>query len=279
MSTLLRVEDLQVEVRSRRGTSLPVDGVSFDIARGETVGVVGESGSGKSLTAMSIIQLLPTRAVSMVGGRILLGNEDMAGFSPKRMREVRGRRIGTIFQEPMTALNPAFTIGYQIAEPLRRHLRLGRSEAKGRVIELLEMVGIRRAAEIAASYPHHLSGGMRQRAMIAIAMSCKPDLLIADEPTTALDVTTQAQILDLMQDLQDRQGMGILLVTHDLGVVAQSCDRVVVMRRGEVVERRGVHALFDSPSHPYTRALLESMPTRNAGKDRLPVISDSGLST
>lgn len=279
MTALLRVEDLRVEVQSRRGTSYPVDGVSFDIARGETVGVVGESGSGKSLTAMSIIQLLPTRAVSMVGGRILLGDEDMAAFDAKRMRDIRGRRIGTIFQEPMTALNPAFTVGYQIAEPLRRHLHLGRKEAKARVRELLETVGVYRADEIAASYPHHLSGGMRQRVMIAIAMSCEPDLLIADEPTTALDVTTQAQILDLMNDLQERHGMGILLVTHDLGVVAQSCDRVVVMRRGNVVERGDVNPLFAAPQHPYTRALLESMPARNVGKERLPVVAEGELAS
>jgi ABC-type dipeptide/oligopeptide/nickel transport system ATPase component len=270
---LLRVEDLRVQVRARRGTSFPVDGVSFDIDRGETVGLVGESGSGKSLTAMSIIQLLPTSAVSMVGGRIVFDGEDMAAFDAKRMRSVRGARIGTIFQEPMTALNPAFTIGYQIAEPLRRHLAMSKKAAKGRVVDLLDMVGIPRAAEIARSYPHQLSGGMRQRAMIAMAMSCEPELLLADEPTTALDVTTQAQILDLMLELQQSHGMGILLVTHDLGVVAETCHRVVVMRSGEIVERADVGPLFASPQHPYTRALLESMPSRNVGKDRLPTLT------
>lgn len=274
MSALLNVEDLVVEVQARRGTSTPVDGISFEIHRGETLGLVGESGSGKSLTAMSIIKLLPTRAVQMTGGRIQLDGVDMASFSPRQMRDVRGMRIGTIFQEPMTALNPAFTIGFQIAEPLRRHLGLSRAAAKKRVIELLEMVGIPRAGEIAKSYPHHLSGGMRQRAMIAIAMSCEPDLLIADEPTTALDVTTQAQILDLILDLQEEHGTAVLLVTHDLGVVAQACQNVTVMRRGTIVEQSSVIDIFEKPSHPYTRALLESMPARNAGADRLPYIAE-----
>ncbi|MBW1640170.1 ABC transporter ATP-binding protein [Microbacterium resistens] len=274
MSALLRVEDLTVRVQAHRGTSYPVSGISFDIARGETLGIVGESGSGKSLTAMSIIQLLPTRAVQMTGGRILFDGEDMAAFGAGRMRQVRGRRIGTIFQEPMTALNPAFTIGFQIAEPLRRHLRMNRKDARRRVVELLEMVGIHRAAQIADSYPHHLSGGMRQRAMIAMAMSCEPDLLIADEPTTALDVTTQSQILDLMLDLQESHGTAILLVTHDLGVVAQACRRVVVMRRGEVVEQAEAEQVFRAPEHPYTRALLDSMPSRNVGRDRLPYVSE-----
>lgn len=274
MSALLRVEDLTVQVRSQRGTSTPVGGISFEIDRGETMGVVGESGSGKSLTAMSIIKLLPTRAVQMTGGRILLDGDDMAQFSQRTMRGVRGRRIGTIFQEPMTALNPAFTIGFQIAEPLRQHLKLSRRQARTRVVELLEMVGIHRADQVAASYPHQLSGGMRQRAMIAMAMSCEPDLLIADEPTTALDVTTQSQILDLMLDLQTSHGTAILLVTHDLGVVAETCRRAIVMRHGEIVEAADVDGLFRAPEHPYTRGLLESMPSRNAGKDRLPTIHE-----
>ncbi len=275
---ILTVEDLRVRVDARRGTSFPVDGVGFELNRGETLGVVGESGSGKSLTAMSIIRLLPTRAVTMAGGRILFDGEDMAALGPRRLRALRGRRIGTIFQEPMTALNPAFTIGFQVAEPLRRHLGLNRRQAAKRVVELLDMVGIRRPEEVASSYPHHLSGGMRQRAMIAMAMSCEPDILIADEPTTALDVTTQSQILDLMLDLQQEHGTAILLVTHDLGVVAQACSRVVVMRKGRVVERADTGQLFRDPQHPYTRALLESMPTRNVGKSRLPYISEGVLS-
>lgn len=274
MSALLQVEDLVVEVQARRGTSTPVDGISFEINRGETLGLVGESGSGKSLTAMSIIKLLPTRAVQMTGGRIVLDGVDMASYSNRQMRDIRGLRIGTIFQEPMTALNPSFTIGFQIAEPLRRHLKLGRKAARTRVIELLEMVGIPRPQEIASSYPHHLSGGMRQRAMIAMAMSCEPDLLIADEPTTALDVTTQAQILDLILDLQEQHGTAVLLVTHDLGVVAQACQNVTVMRRGLIVEQASVFDIFERPAHPYTEALLDSMPARNAGKARLPHIAE-----
>ncbi|MDQ4213832.1 ABC transporter ATP-binding protein [Microbacterium capsulatum] len=274
MSALLRVEDLRVRVDARRGTSFPVDGIGFEIGRGETLGLVGESGSGKSLTAMSIIRLLPTRAVRMDGGRILFDGEDMAGISVKDMRRVRGNRIGTIFQEPMTALNPAFTVGFQIREPLRRHLGLGRKAADDRVRELLEMVGIERSAQVAASYPHHLSGGMRQRVMIAIAMSCEPDLLIADEPTTALDVTTQAQILDLILQLQESHGTAVLLVTHDLGVVAESCQRVAVMRHGRILETGGVRQIFHAPQHAYTQALLESMPARNAGKLRLPTLGE-----
>jgi len=277
MDTLLSIEGLTVEVRSRRDTVTPVAGIDFDIARGETVGLVGESGSGKSLTAMSIIRLLPTRAVQMTAGRIVFDGVDLATLREAGMRMLRGKRIGTIFQEPMTALNPAFTVGFQIAEPLRKHLKLNGRRARTRTLELLEMVGIHRPAEVASSYPHHLSGGMRQRAMIAMAMSCEPALLIADEPTTALDVTTQAQILSLISDLQRDHGTAVLLVTHDLGVVAQACDRVVVMRRGEVLERGDVNDIFDQPQHPYTRALLDSMPSRNVGKDRLPYISEGVL--
>lgn len=277
MSTLLQVENLVVEVQARRGTSTPVDQISFEIHRGETLGLVGESGSGKSLTAMSLIKLLPTRAVKMTGGRVIFDGVDMASYSNRHMRDIRGMRIGTIFQEPMTALNPAFTIGFQIAEPLRRHLGMRKRNARKRVIELLEMVGIPRAGEVAGSYPHHLSGGMRQRSMIAIAMSCEPDLLIADEPTTALDVTTQAQILDLILDLQEEHGTAVLLVTHDLGVVAQACQKVAVMRHGAIVENSNVFDIFERPAHPYTRALLESMPARNAGKNRLPYITEGML--
>ncbi|PDQ35925.1 MAG: hypothetical protein B5766_03360 [Candidatus Lumbricidophila eiseniae] len=276
MVAILGVEDLRVRVASDHGTSYPVNGVSFELHRGETLGVVGESGSGKSLTALSIIRLLPTRALSISGGHIHLDGVDMGTLPERDMRAIRGRRIGTIFQEPMTALNPAFTIGFQIAEPLRRHLNLTRRQASSRASELLDMVGVHRAQSVAHSYPHHLSGGMRQRAMIAMAMSCKPDILIADEPTTALDVTTQTQILDLMLDLQADHGTAILLVTHDLGVVAQACSRVIVMRRGEVVEHAGVAELFRAPQHPYTRALLDSMPARNTGRQRI-IVPDEGV--
>lgn len=278
MSSILTVEDLRVRVDARTGTSYPVNGVSFDLRRGETLGLVGESGSGKSLTSMSLTRLLPTRAVKIDSGSIHFDGQDVRAMSGRALRSMRGRRIATIFQEPMTALNPAFTIGNQVAEPLRRHLRLSIKQAKRRVVELLDMVGIPRPERIIHDYPHQLSGGMRQRVMIAMAMSCEPDVLIADEPTTALDVTTQAQILDLMLDLQLEHGMAILLVTHDLGVIAQTCSRVVVMKKGEFVEKAAVEDIFDAPKHPYTKALLESMPSRNRGKDRLPYIREGVLS-
>lgn len=278
MSSILKVEDLRVRVDARAGTSYPVDGVSFELRQGETLGLVGESGSGKSLTSMSLTRLLPTRAVKIDSGSIEFDGQDVRAMSGRALRSMRGRRIATIFQEPMTALNPAFTIGNQVAEPLRRHQGLSTRQARRRVIELLDMVGIPRPGQIIHDYPHQLSGGMRQRVMIAMAMSCEPDVLIADEPTTALDVTTQAQILDLMLDLQLEHGMAILLVTHDLGVIAQTCSRVVVMKKGKFVEEAAVKDIFDAPKHPYTRALLESMPSRNRGKDRLPYIREGVLS-
>lgn len=278
MSSILKVEDLRVRVDARAGTSYPVDGVSFDLRQGETLGLVGESGSGKSLTSMSLTRLLPTRAVKIDSGRIEFDGQDVRAMSGRALRSMRGRQIATIFQEPMTALNPAFTIGNQVAEPLRRHQGMSARQARRRVIELLDMVGIPRPGQIIHDYPHQLSGGMRQRVMIAMAMSCEPDVLIADEPTTALDVTTQAQILDLMLDLQLEHGMAILLVTHDLGVIAQTCSRVVVMKKGKFVEEAAVKDIFDAPKHPYTRALLESMPSRNRGKERLPYIREGVLS-
>lgn len=278
MSSILKVEGLRVRVDARAGTSYPVDGVSFELRQGETLGLVGESGSGKSLTSMSLTRLLPTRAVTIDSGSIEFDGQDVRAMSGYALRSMRGRRIATIFQEPMTALNPAFTIGNQVAEPLRRHQRLPARQARRRVIELLDMVGIPRPGQIIHDYPHQLSGGMRQRVMIAMAMSCEPDVLIADEPTTALDVTTQAQILDLMLDLQLEHGMAILLVTHDLGVIAQTCSRVVVMKKGKFVEEAAVKDIFDAPKHPYTTALLESMPSRNRGKDRLPYIREGVLS-
>lgn len=278
MSSILKVEDLRVRVDARAGTSYPVDGVSFELRQGETLGLVGESGSGKSLTSMSLTRLLPTRAVKIDSGSIEFDGQDVRAMSGRALRSMRGRQIATIFQEPMTALNPAFTIGNQVAEPLRRHQGLSTRQARRRVIELLDMVGIPRPGQIIHDYPHQLSGGMRQRVMIAMAMSCEPDVLIADEPTTALDVTTQAQILDLMLDLQLEHGMAILLVTHDLGVIAQTCSRVVVMKKGKFVEEAAVKDIFDAPKHPYTRALLESMPSRNRGKERLPYIREGVLS-
>ncbi|WP_051172486.1 ABC transporter ATP-binding protein [Microbacterium indicum] len=260
MSALLTIDDLRVEIPTARGVVTPVDGVSLEIGEGEMLGLVGESGSGKSMTAMSILRMLPTPAARIVGGSIRFDGEDLVGAAPRRLREIRGGRVGTIFQEPMTALNPVFTIGDQLTEPLRRHRGMGRRAAWTRGIELLEMVGIRRAERVMREHPFQLSGGMRQRVMIAIAMSCEPRLLIADEPTTALDVTTQAQILDLMVGLQRDHGTAVLLITHDLGVVAQTCQRASVMYGGEVVESAPVDRLFDEPEHAYTRRLLGMRP-------------------
>jgi ABC-type microcin C transport system duplicated ATPase subunit YejF len=260
MTALLSIENLRVEIPTSRGVAVPVDGVSLEIGEGEMLGLVGESGSGKSMTAMSVLRMLPTPAARIASGRVLFGGEDLAAMNERRLRRVRGGSVGTIFQEPLTALNPVFTIGDQLTEPLRRHRGLGRTAARRRGVELLDMVGIRRPDRIMGDYPFQLSGGMRQRVMIAMAMSCEPKLLIADEPTTALDVTTQAQILDLMVGLQEEHGTAILLITHDLGVVAQSCQRVAVMHQGGIVETASVDDLFESPQADYTRRLLSFRP-------------------
>ncbi|WP_159619454.1 ABC transporter ATP-binding protein [Ruania rhizosphaerae] len=257
---LLVVEDLSVRIDTSRGPLDAVQGVNLRIPRGGSLGLVGESGSGKSVTAMSITRLLPRRSVHVTSGRILLEGRDLTSLSERQLRGVRGGQVATIFQEPMTALNPVFTIGNQMAEPLRRHMRLGRRAARDRSRELLDMVGIRQSARMLDSYPHQLSGGMRQRAMIAMAMSCEPALLIADEPTTALDVTTQLQILDLILDLQAEHGTSVLLITHDLGVVAQTCDDVAVMYGGTIQETAAVQDLFDRPQAEYTKRLLSFMP-------------------
>ena len=260
MAELLSIERLRVEIPTSRGVTAPVDDVSLDIRAGEMLGLVGESGSGKSMTAMSVLRMLPTQAARIASGRIVLDGEDLVAASERRLRQVRGGRVGTIFQEPLTALNPVFTIGDQLTEPLRRHRGLRRRAAWARGIELLDMVGIRRPERVMGDYPFQLSGGMRQRVMIAIAMSCEPQLLIADEPTTALDVTTQAQILDLMVGLQEEHGTAILLITHDLGVVAQSCQRVAVMNQGRIVETASVDDLFENPQAEYTKRLLGFRP-------------------
>jgi len=277
VNTLLSVESLRIRVNSGRERFYPVRDISFELRQGETLGLVGESGSGKSLTAMSLTRLLPARAIVIESGSILFDGQNIVGLAERQLRALRGRRIANIFQEPMTALNPAFTIGNQVAEPLRRHLKMRRTDANKRAIELLEMVGMDRPERIMHEYPHQLSGGMRQRAMIAMAMACEPEILIADEPTTALDVTTQAQILDLMLDLQQEHGTAVLFITHDLSVVAQTCSRVIVMKSGEFVEEASVAEVFNSPQHPYTRALLDSIPSRNRGKDRLPYIHEEDL--
>ncbi|MEQ9406289.1 MAG: ABC transporter ATP-binding protein [Fuerstiella sp.] len=258
---VLSVRNLFTSFRTDQGEVNAVSNVSFDLKRGEFVGLVGESGCGKSVTSKSIMRLLP-EFVTVYGAesQILLTGENLLRYSERQMRDVRGNRIAMIFQEPMTALNPVFTIGWQLDEALKYHTNLNRRQRRDRVIELLDMVEIPNPDRRYDEYPHQLSGGMRQRVVIAMALACEPEILIADEPTTALDVTIQAQILKLMKDLQERTGTAILLITHDLGVVAQTCERVVVMYAGQVVESASVTDLFHDPAHPYSKALLESIP-------------------
>jgi oligopeptide/dipeptide ABC transporter ATP-binding protein len=267
---LLAIEGLQTWFTVEGATAKSVDGVSLTLHRGETLAVVGESGSGKSVTSLSIMRLIPEPPGRIVAGSIRLKGRDgvtrdLAQLDERDMRTIRGNEIGMIFQEPMTSLNPVYTVGDQIGEALRRHQGLSKRAAFGRAVEMLEKVGIPDPARRALEYPHRLSGGMRQRVMIAMALACGPAVLIADEPTTALDVTIQAQILDLMRRLQAELGMSILFITHNLGVVAEIADRVAVMYAGRVVEEGGVHAVFARPRHPYTRALLASMPVLSAG--------------
>ena len=261
LEPVLEVRDLRTVFHVGDGLIYAVNGVSFAIGEGELLGVVGESGSGKSVTMMSLMKLLPMPPGEIVGGEVLFNGRDLVTMSPRELRRVRGRQIGFVFQDPMTSLNPVFTIGFQIAEPLRKHLRMSRSAARRRAVELLEMVGIPSAADRLGDYPHQFSGGMRQRVMIAIALACNPKVLIADEPTTALDVTIQAQILELVKKLRRELGMAIIWITHDLGVVAGIADRVVVMYGGQIVEHAAVRQLYEDPQHPYTRALLETLPS------------------
>jgi len=268
---LLEVEDLRTHFDTLTGPARSVDGVSYTVRAGQTLGVVGESGCGKSVTALSILRLLPTPPARISGSVRLRGTELLA-LSEREMRQVRGNRISMIFQEPMTSLNPVLTVGRQIAETVQLHQRLGRAEALARATEMLRVVQIPEPERRVNEYPHQLSGGMRQRVMIALALACNPEVLIADEPTTALDVTIQAQILELIRRLQKELGMGVVMITHDLGVVAESCDRVVVMYAGRKVEEAGVLALFDRPLHPYTRALMASMPSMNTHGARLSEI-------
>ena len=258
---LLDVQNLSVTFDPGDASPPAVRGVSFSVDPGETVGVVGESGSGKSVTAFSILRLLPPQG-RVVGGRVVFEGRDLLQLSEAEMRGVRGARIGLIFQEPMTALDPVMRIGDQISEALTVHDRLSRSDARTRAVELLEAVRIPDAARRARDYPHQLSGGMRQRAMIAVALACHPPLIIADEPTTALDVTIQAQVLALLKDLQARFGLSLLLITHDFGVIAEMADRVVVMCRGELVEQGSVRTILREPVHAYTRGLLAAVPGR-----------------
>jgi peptide/nickel transport system ATP-binding protein len=256
---LLDVENLQTHFLTPDGIVRAVDGVSFAVGRGETVAVVGESGSGKSVMANSILRLVP-QPPGKIAGRIRFEGEDLLALPERAMRSIRGNRISMVFQEPMTSLNPVLTVGSQIAEPLRLHQRLGGREVARRAVEMLSLVGIAEPHRRASEYPHQLSGGMRQRVMIAIALACNPQLLIADEPTTALDVTIQAQILDLMADLKRRVGAAIIIITHDLGVVAEIAERVIVMYAGRKVEEAKVADLFRTPRHPYTQGLLAAVP-------------------
>lgn len=258
---VLEIRDLKTYFDTSAGTVRSVDGVSYSVRAGETLGVVGESGCGKSVTALSVLRLLPSPPARFAGGQILLKGHDLLKLTEREMREIRGNRISMIFQEPMTSLNPVLSIGRQIAEAVQLHQKANRAAAMTRAVELLRLVQIPEPERRVREYPHQLSGGQRQRVMIALALACHPEVLIADEPTTALDVTIQAQILSLIRSLQRELGMAVVLITHDLGVVAESCDRVVVMYAGRVVEQASVMDLFDRPMHPYTRALMASMPS------------------
>ncbi|WP_299968964.1 ABC transporter ATP-binding protein [uncultured Roseobacter sp.] len=272
---LLEVRHLQVDFHVGGTVQRAVQGVSFSVARGRTLGVVGESGCGKSVTSLSIMRLVPQPPGQYAGGQILFDGDDLLSLPERRMRDLRGGRIGMIFQEPMTSLNPVYTCGAQIVESLSVHSGLKGKAARERAIELLDLVGLPSPASRVDDYPHQLSGGQRQRVMIALALCNDPDLLIADEPTTALDVTIQAQILDLMGNLRERTGAAVMLVTHDLGVVAQTCDDVVVMYAGRVVEQAPTAALFADPQHPYTVGLMAAVPRIDAAAGRLATIPGS----
>ena len=258
---VLEVEGLKTVFHTQEGTIHAVNGVSFHLRAGELLGIVGESGSGKSVTMMSLMKLLPEPPAEIVAGSARLEGRDLLQLAPAELRRVRGAEVGFVFQDPMTSLNPVFNIGFQIIEPLREHLAMSRRAARARAIDLLDLVGIPSPSDRLGDYPHQFSGGMRQRVMIAIALACDPKVLIADEPTTALDVTIQAQIIELLKKLRRELGMGIIWITHDLGVVAGIADRVMVMYGGLMVEHATVAELYARPLHPYTRALLETLPS------------------
>lgn len=269
MSIVLSVRNLQTHFYSEDSVVKAVDNVSFDLRRGETLGIVGESGSGKSVTNLSILRLIPYPPGKIVGGEVLFNDQDLMKLSEKDMRKIRGKRIAMIFQDPMTSLNPFMKIGSQLMEITQLHEGLSTSVARKKAIEMLELVGISDASKRIDSYPHQFSGGMRQRVMIAMALSCKPELLIADEPTTALDVTIQAQILELIKDLKEKTGTSVILITHDLGVVAGMTDHIAVMYAGKVVEYAPTVELFSDPKHPYTQGLLKSVPDPLAEQEKL----------
>nr|WP_307287919.1 ABC transporter ATP-binding protein [Bacillus sp. SORGH_AS_0510] len=273
MENLLEVKNLKTYFYQDGKETAAVDGVTFDLKKGETLGIVGESGSGKSVTSLSILQLISKPHGKIIEGEVVFKGKDLVKMGEKEIRKIRGNDISMIFQEPMTSLNPVFTVGNQIMEVLTQHQGLSSKEARAKAIEMLKLVGIPSAEKRAEQYPHQLSGGMRQRVMIAMALACNPDLLIADEPTTALDVTTQAQILELMNDLKDRLNTSILLITHDLGVVAETADKVAVMYLGRIVEYADVESFFESPKHPYSIGLLKSIPNIDGRVERLNPIT------
>lgn len=275
MSALLEVRDLRVTFPAAARPARPVDGVSFELERGKTLALVGESGCGKSLTSLALLRLVPAPGRIESGSAIRLGDLDILALDDEALRGVRGRRIGMIFQDPMTSLNPVFRVGHQVAEGIRAHFPVSRREAADRAVSLLREVGIPDPVRRAREYPHQLSGGMRQRIMIAIALACEPDVLIADEPTTALDVTVQAQILEILDRLRETRGLAVLLITHDLGIVAGRADRVAVMYAGRIVEQAPTASLFERPSHPYTRGLLASVPRLSGALHRLSPIGGS----
>ncbi len=266
---LVTVRDLSVEFATGHGWERVVNGVSFEVNRGETLGIVGESGSGKSVTCLAMTGLIPTPGGRVAKGSVTLDGQELIGLEQRKLEDIRGDDVGMIFQEPMTSLNPAFTVGQQIAEMVRRHRGVSKGAAMARAVEMLKRVGIPNATQRAKEYPYQFSGGMRQRVMIAMALACDPKLLIADEPTTALDVTIQAQVLDLLREMQAEFGMSLIFITHDLGVVADICDRVVVMYAGRLVETASIDDLYFRPAHPYTEGLLTAMPqigTRGGGR-------------
>ena len=273
---VLEVSDLHTTFKTDNGDVSAVNGVSFKLEPGKTLGIVGESGSGKSVTAYSIMQILAENG-AITGGSVKYKGEDITKWNKKKMADFRGKCCSIIFQDPMTSLNPVFTVGYQLEEAVLLHADRTKKEAKERAIEMLTLVGVNEPEKRVNQYPHELSGGMRQRVMIAMALACEPDILIADEPTTALDVTIQAQILELMQSLQEKLGMAIIMVTHDLGVIASMCDEIIVMYGGRVCERGTADAIFYSPAHEYTKGLLRSIPTKTNSKTRLVPIGGTPI--
>ncbi len=273
---LLEVNDLHTSFYTDAGEVRAVNGISFKLEPGKTLGIVGESGSGKSVTAYSIMQILAETG-HIVGGEVLYKGEDISKWSDRQMKDFRGEKCSIIFQDPMTSLNPVFTVGYQLEEAVLLHTNKTRAEAKARAIEMLTLVGVNEPESRVKQYPHELSGGMRQRVMIAMALCCEPDILIADEPTTALDVTIQAQILELMQDLQKKLGMSIIMVTHDLGVIASMCDEILVMYGGRVCERGTADEIFYNPKHEYTKGLLRSIPRKENMNEKLVPIGGTPI--